>query len=145
MAAANSETPDMPLDAQWSPDSTRILSYRLLRNGTYIWHTVQQNPPGSRFPREFSFVYPTAGAKDVPREEPIVIDVAATLKQVHPVINDLKVPAVDVLYPGDPDLGWDGSRTALLVALAVLAGTVGLTAWFLVLMRRAAGRGGTSG
>lgn len=112
MAAANSETPDMPLDAQWSPDSTRILSYRLLRNGTYIWHTVQQNPPGSRFPREFSFVYPTAGAKDVPREEPIVIDVAATLKQGHPVINDLKVPAVDVLYPGDPDLGWDGSRVS---------------------------------
>lgn len=63
-----------------------------------------------------------------------------TAQQAANGIGVALVGAVYVLV-----LGWDGSRTALLVALAVLAGTVGLTAWFLVLMRRAAGRGGTSG
>jgi dipeptidyl-peptidase 4 len=67
MARTNSEPPPMPVAVQWSEDSRRILTYRLLRNNSYIWHGVQQTPPDSYFPRTFSYVYPSAGAKNVPQ------------------------------------------------------------------------------
>jgi len=109
MVEANTETPPMPVSVQWSPDSKQILTYRLDRNGSYIWHGVQPNPPGSRFPRHFDYVYPTAGAAQVPQVLPVVIDVAAALKgTVKPKL--LNVPALPLLWPGDPDLGWDGAR-----------------------------------
>jgi dipeptidyl-peptidase-4 len=107
LVAADSETPDQSIAVEWSQDSTRIATYRLSRNDAYIWHTVQQNPPGSRFPRSFSYVYPTAGAKDLPQVEPIVIDVASALKARRASIVELKVPAEALLYPSDPDISWD--------------------------------------
>jgi dipeptidyl-peptidase 4 len=107
MAAANSENPPMPVAVQWSPDSRRILTYRLLRNNAYIWTGVQQTPPGERFPRHFSYVYPTAGAKDVPLVEPVVIDVGVP---DAPAILNLKVPSLSLLWPGDPPLYWQDGR-----------------------------------
>jgi len=109
MVAANSETPPMRVSVQWSPDGKWLLTYRLDRNGSYIWHGVQPNPPGSRFPRHFDYVYPTAGAAQVPQVLPVVIDVAAALKGiVKPKV--LNVPTLPLLWPGDPDLGWDGGK-----------------------------------
>ncbi len=110
MVAANSETPDMPVGVQWSPDSRQIVTYRMDRNGSYIWHGVQPNPPHSQFPRSFDYVYPTAGAEFVPQAVPIVIDAAATIKDGHPAIKELAVPSLSLLWPGDPDLSWDGSH-----------------------------------
>lgn len=107
MVEANSETPPVNLAVEWSDDSRKILSYRLLRNNSYIWHGVQQNPPGSFFPRTFAYVYPSAGAKDVPQVEPVVIDIAAVLAGKKPVVKDLKVPALSLLWPGDPPLWWE--------------------------------------
>ncbi|EGF91721.1 prolyl oligopeptidase family protein [Asticcacaulis biprosthecium C19] len=101
MVAANSETPDMEVGAQWSEDGKQILTFRLSRNGSYIWHGVQPNPPGSQFPREFTYVYPTAGAVNVPHSQPVLID-AATGK-----VTDLNVPAVPLLWPGNPALWWE--------------------------------------
>lgn len=106
MAAANSETPEMGVSAQWTGDSKRLLTYRLDRNGSYIWHAVQQNPPGSRFPREFSYVYPTAGAKDIPQLHPVVIDIEAARAQ-NPALSLPDLPAQSLLWPGDPLLYWD--------------------------------------
>ncbi|BBF80280.1 prolyl oligopeptidase family serine peptidase [Asticcacaulis excentricus] len=103
MVAANSETPDMRVSVQWSGDSRRLLTYRLDRNGSYIWHAVQPNPPGSRFPRTFSYVYPNAGAKDVPQVYPVVIDVAKALEG-KPALTLPELPAQSLLWPGDPNL-----------------------------------------
>ncbi|MDC7683438.1 prolyl oligopeptidase family serine peptidase [Asticcacaulis sp. BYS171W] len=109
MAAANSETPDARIAAQWSADSQKLVTYRMDRNGSYIWHAVQQNPPGSQFPREFSYVYPTAGAKDVPQIHPLVIDVAAAGKGGLSPVKLLDVPSLSLLWPGDPPIYWDES------------------------------------
>ncbi len=109
MVTANSETPPMRVAVQWSPDGRWVLTYRMDRNGSYIWHGVQPNPPGSQFPRHFDYVYPTAGAAQVPQVLPVVIDVAAALKgTVAPKV--LNVPALPLLWPGDPDLGWNGGK-----------------------------------
>jgi dipeptidyl-peptidase 4 len=104
MAHANSQNPEMPVAAQWSPDGKSVLTYRLLRNDSYIWHGVQPSPPGSQFPREFTYVYPTAGAKQVPKFQPILINVATG------TVTELKVPALDMLWPGDPSLYWEGDH-----------------------------------
>lgn len=113
MVAANSETPPMPVSVQWSADSTKILTYRLDRNGSYIWTGVQSNPPSGQFPRSFHYVYPTAGAAFVPQIVPVVIDVKKALsagpadKAVPEVLN---VPANPLLWPGDPDMRWEGDH-----------------------------------
>lgn len=103
IVAANSETPDMRVSVQWSGDSKRLLTYRLDRNGSYIWHAVQPNPPGSHFPRTFSYVYPNAGAKDVPQVYPVVIDAAKALEG-KPALTLPDLPAQSLLWPGDPNL-----------------------------------------
>ena len=106
MVAANSETPSNRVSAQWSGDSKKLLTYRLDRNGSYIWHAVQQNPAGSQFARDFTYVYPTAGAKDVPQVYPIVIDPAEALKG-NVAITAIDAPAQSLLWPGDPAIYWD--------------------------------------
>lgn len=109
MAAANSDTPPMSLAVQWSEDGTRLLTYRLLRNNAYIWHNIQQTPPDDRFPRMFTTVYPTAGAKDVPQFQPIIIDVRGASKgKVQ--IKELNVPSLSELWPGDPPLWWENAH-----------------------------------
>ena len=110
MVAANSETPDMPVSVQWSPDSTQIVTFRLDRNGSYVWHGVQPNPPHSQFPRHFDYVYPTAGAEFVPQAAPLVINISQALKDGHGTVKPLAVPSLPLLWPGDPDLGWDGNH-----------------------------------
>jgi len=103
MVEAQTETPPMPVSVQWSPDSKQILTYRMDRNGSYIWHGVQPNPPGSQFPRHYDYVYPTAGAEFVPQIVPVVIDVAAALK--GPALPKvLNVPSNSLLWPGDPNM-----------------------------------------
>ncbi len=106
MVAANSETPSNRVSAQWSSDSKKLLTYRLDRNGSYIWHAVQQNPAGSQFARDFTYVYPTAGAKDVPQVYPIVIDPAEALEG-NVAITAIDAPAQSLLWPGDPAIYWD--------------------------------------
>jgi dipeptidyl aminopeptidase/acylaminoacyl peptidase len=106
MAAADSETPPMPVSVQWSPDSSKILTYRMDRNGSYIWTGVQSNPPGSPFPRAFHYVYPTAGAEFVPQVVPVVIDVEQAMSG-RPLPEILNVPSDPLLWPGDPNMGWD--------------------------------------
>lgn len=103
MVAANSETPNMRVSVQWSGDSRRLLTYRLDRNGSYIWQAVQPNPPGSRFPRTFAYVYPNAGAAEVPQVHPVVVDIAAALEG-KPALTLPELPAQSLLWPGDPNL-----------------------------------------
>ena len=104
MAAANNPALEMPLSAQWSPDGKSVVTYRLSRNGSYIWHGVQQSPPGSQFPRTFDYVYPTAGAKNVPVQQPVLVDIDQA------TVTDLHVPATEMLYPGDISIYWEGDH-----------------------------------
>ncbi len=103
MADANSETPKMRLSVQWSEDSQQILTYRMDRNGAYIWTGVQQSPQGSHFPRAFNYVYPSAGAPNVPLVKPVLIDLKG--KATY-----LDVPPTELLWPGDPASYWSGDK-----------------------------------
>ncbi len=110
MVAASTATPPMPVSVQWSADSKQILTYRLDRNGSYIWHGIQSNPPHSQFPREYDYVYPTAGAEHVPQFLPVVINAELAMKEGYAPVKTLAVPSLSMLWPGDPDISWDGDH-----------------------------------
>jgi dipeptidyl aminopeptidase/acylaminoacyl peptidase len=110
MIHADSETPPMPVSVEWSEDSKQVLTYRMDRNGSYIWHGIQWSPPGSEMPREFDYVYPTAGARFVPQINPVLIDVTQALAKDNGEPKALNVPAESLLWPGDPDLGWEKGK-----------------------------------
>lgn len=101
---ANSDHPPMRVEAWWSPDSSRVLSYRLDRNGTPFHEGVQTQPPEGGEARRFRYVYPNAGDPDVPRLHPLLIDVASRRVRL------LDVPVHPLVFPVPPKLSWEGDR-----------------------------------
>ncbi|HVI99406.1 MAG TPA: DPP IV N-terminal domain-containing protein [Sphingomonas sp.] len=105
------EEPRLPVAVRWSPDSTRILTVRLDTRGVQRLTMTQENPPGSLYPRSFSYIYPTAGAEKIPEVTRLIIDVADAFADGHADIVAADVPSEGLTYPDIPDMGWmpDGS------------------------------------
>ncbi|MFC3579755.1 S9 family peptidase [Sphingomonas hylomeconis] len=104
------EEPTMPVSVRWSPDGSKILTWRLDTRGVHPLSFTQQNVPGSPYPRSFRYIYPLAGAAKLPTATRLVIDVAEALKRGKARIVPVQVPAEELLYPADPDMGWQGKR-----------------------------------
>lgn len=107
---AGTEEPEMPVSVRWSPDSRRIVSWRLDTRGVERLSVTQENPPGSFYPRSFRYVYPLAGAPKLPQAERLVIDVEQALRRRRATIVPVQVPSESLLYPADPDMGWEGDK-----------------------------------
>ncbi|MPT48654.1 MAG: S9 family peptidase [Sphingobium sp.] len=110
MLRANSEEPDMPVSAIWSPDSRYLLTWRLDVRGVRKLSMTQQNPPGEFYPRSFSYIYPLAGARVLPQSQRLTIDVAAAMKSGQAKIIPLAIPSESILYPSPPDMGWQDGK-----------------------------------
>lgn len=108
------EEPAMPVSAQWSPDGRYLLTWRLDTRGVRKLSITQQNPPGSFYPRSFSYVYPLAGADKLPLATRLVIDVKAAMARKKARLVPLQVPAEEILYPSPPDLNWIGGKPRVL-------------------------------
>jgi dipeptidyl aminopeptidase/acylaminoacyl peptidase len=106
---AGAEEPAMPVSAQWSPDSKRIVTWRLDTRGVKRLSITQQNP-GGLYPRSFSYVYPLAGAEVLPQAERLVIDVDQAFRDGTAKIVPLAIPSESLLFPAAPDMGWDGDH-----------------------------------
>jgi dipeptidyl-peptidase-4 len=106
---AGVEEPDMPVSAQWSPDSRRILTWRLDTRGVKRLSITQQNP-GGLYPRSFSYIYPLAGAATLPQAQRLVIDVEQAFRDGAGKIVPLAIPSESLLYPAAPEMGWDGDH-----------------------------------
>lgn len=66
----------LPTQAAWSPDSRRLLSYRLDERKTKTLSLLQSVPEdGSMRPKLYTFHYPMPGDADLPMGEPFVFDV----------------------------------------------------------------------
>ncbi|SFG35688.1 Prolyl oligopeptidase family protein [Novosphingobium sp. CF614] len=107
---AGSEEPPMPVSAAWSPDSRRILTWRLDTRDVPRLSITQQNPPGSLYPRSFSYIYPLAGGTRLPQAERLAIDVEEALRTGRAHVVPLAIPAESLLYPNDPHFEWQGDR-----------------------------------
>lgn len=68
----------VPIQALWSPDSRRLLTYRLDERKVKTLSLLQSVPDdGSSRPRLWTFHYPMPGDADLPLAEPVVFDVDA--------------------------------------------------------------------
>lgn len=111
------EEPAMPVSAQWSPDGRYLLSWRLDTRGVEKLSITQQNPPGSFYPRSFTYVYPLAGAKVLPQATFFVIDVKAAMRKHRAGaarVVPIRMPAQTLLYPAPPDMGWVNGKVRVL-------------------------------
>ncbi|KRA59177.1 hypothetical protein ASD79_10765 [Caulobacter sp. Root655] len=106
---AGVEEPDLPVSAQWSPDSRHLLTWRLDTRGVKRLSITQQNP-GGLYPRSFSYIYPLAGAETLPQAQRLVIDVEQAFRDGAGKIVPLAVPSESLLYPAAPDMSWDGDH-----------------------------------
>jgi dipeptidyl aminopeptidase/acylaminoacyl peptidase len=104
------EDPVLPVSVRWSPDSKRILTWRLDTTGVQRLTMTQETPPGAFYPRSFSYVYPLAGAPKLPQARRLVIDVDDALRRRKAKVVPLQVPSESLLYPADPDMGWSAGK-----------------------------------
>ncbi|MET3713470.1 dipeptidyl aminopeptidase/acylaminoacyl peptidase [Sphingomonas trueperi] len=104
--AQGTEDPTMPVSVRWSPDSKRILTWRLDARDVIRLGIVQATPPGSLYPRTFRYIYPLAGAEKLPQATRLVIDVEQALRRRKARLVPLAVPSESLLYPYDPDMAW---------------------------------------
>lgn len=98
---------ERPLRVRWSPDSQRLVTFRLDSRSARRYGVYQSVPDDQIRPKFFTYVYPVPGETGVPFAEPVVFDV----RQREQVQVDM--PAIPILYTtGAPLLSWsnDGER-----------------------------------
>lgn len=81
----------------WSPNSKRLLAYKMDSRSAGLCHLVQSTPPdGTKRPRLYSYVYALPGDETAPACEPFVFNIE-TMSHVK-----LKVGPIYQLYYGAP-------------------------------------------
>ena len=81
----------------WSPDSQKILTYKIDTRGVGECFLVRSVPAdGSKRPELYRYLYPLPGDEAVPQCEPMIIDIKT--KAIIP----LQLPSVPQLYYGAP-------------------------------------------
>ncbi|MGH9659327.1 MAG: DPP IV N-terminal domain-containing protein, partial [Bryobacteraceae bacterium] len=89
-----------PPSARWSPDSKRLLAYRVDRRSAREFTVVQSVPKNGLRPLHYTYPYPLPGEIGLSRAEPVVFDIASR-RQI-----DVKTEPLDLLYTGGPNLRW---------------------------------------
>ena len=94
----------------WSPDSTKIATFRMDQRNVSDMHLLQYVPGNDSRPRPWSYRFATPGDTALPMYEPLVFDVAAR-KAV--AVNSPAQPEVSLMDTEDDVLQWwsDDSRT----------------------------------
>jgi dipeptidyl-peptidase-4 len=89
----------------WSPDSSKLVSYKIDSRNAGRFTSLQFVPSGQLRPKAFTYVYPLPG-EVLPKAEPIVFDLF-TMKRI-----DVKTPPLDLPFQGGPSFEWlpDGAR-----------------------------------
>jgi len=83
----------------WSPDSTKLITYRLDSRNAGRFTTIQFVPPDQLRPRAFAYVYPLPG-EVMPTAAPIIFSVPSG-KRV-----DIETDPLEIYFQGGPDFEW---------------------------------------
>lgn len=92
--------PDGPADVVWSPDSTRLATYRIDTAGAGTLTLVQSVPPERLRPRTVTYHYALTGDAKVPRATAHVFHVPSGRRV------DLEIEPVPILYYYGLDFEW---------------------------------------
>jgi dipeptidyl aminopeptidase/acylaminoacyl peptidase len=86
----------------WSPDSTRLVTYRMDTRRTGYLQSMQYVPPHQLRPRDFRYVYPMPG-DPLPLAKPIVFELGKTVRRI-----DVKTRPLKIFTWDDPRFDWFG-------------------------------------
>jgi dipeptidyl aminopeptidase/acylaminoacyl peptidase len=89
--------------AVWSPDSTRIATFRMDQRNVSEMHLLQYVPGIDTRPRPWSYRFATPGDEILPMYEPVVVDVAG--KKIR-AVQSLAQPEVSLMDTEDDVLQW---------------------------------------
>src|SRR5215469_2623220 len=95
----SSERRPRPVGVTWSPDSRRLLTYRIDSRYSGRFTTIQFAPPDQLRPRVFSAAYPLPG-EAVARAEVIAFDLESGRR-----VN-IDTDPLDILFVGGPSFTW---------------------------------------
>lgn len=99
MVEQGTEDVHQPAAIFWSPDSNKVVTYRIDSRNAGRFTTLQFAPPDQLRPKAFTYVYPLPG-EVVPTAQPIIFDVH-TAQRVE-VQTDL----LEIFFQGGPDFAW---------------------------------------
>jgi dipeptidyl-peptidase 4 len=96
--------------AVWSPDSTRIATFRMDQRNVSEMHLLQYVPGNDTWPKPWSYRFATPGNEILPMYEPVIIDVVQ--KKITAVQNSAQ-PEVSLMDTEEDVLQWwsDDGRT----------------------------------
>ena len=83
----------------WSPDSSKLITYRIDSRNAGRFSYLQFVPPGQLRPKEYTVVYPLPG-EVLPKAEPIIFDVQGG-KRI-----DVKTAPLEIQFQGGPGFDW---------------------------------------
>ena len=83
----------------WSPDSSKLVTYRIDTRNAGRFTNLQFVPPGQLRPKAFSVVYPLPG-EVLPKADPVIFDVQKGRR------IDVKTPSLEVQFQGGPGFEW---------------------------------------
>lgn len=86
----------------WSPDSTRLMTYRLDSRKAGRFNSIQYVPPHQLRPIAYNYVYSLPG-EVLPEAMPLVFELAPTFHRV-----DVETTPLQVRYYGGPGFSWTG-------------------------------------
>lgn len=92
MVAAQTEDVEMPVAATWSPDSRKIISYRLDRRSARTFTVVQAVPENQVRPISYTYHYALPGEVGITHAELVVFDVYKRTKVA------VETPPIELLY-----------------------------------------------
>ncbi len=108
MVAQQSETPRIAPDVLWSPDSRKLVTYRINAAGARRLSMMQSTPPGGAPPKSYSYTYTLSGDPTPPTATTVVIDLASRK------VVTAALPAEAMLYYGGPEYLWTADGKAVL-------------------------------
>ena len=83
----------------WSPDSSKLITYRIDSRNAGRFTSLQFVPPDQLRPKSFTYVYPLPG-EALAKAEPIIFDVPSG-KRI-----DVKTPPLELPFQGGPGFIW---------------------------------------
>lgn len=82
---------------QFSPDSKKLLTYRIDQRKAGRFHIVQSSPKNSLRPKHYEYAYPLPGEEDLPKAKRIIFDLE-TGKRIN-----VSIEPKPLLYYGSPE------------------------------------------
>jgi dipeptidyl-peptidase 4 len=99
MVDQGTEDVRQPAAVFWSPDSTKLITYRIDSRNSGRFTSIQFVPPDQLRPRAFTYVYPLPG-EVLAKAEPIIFDIQSS-KRI-----DVQTAALELPFQDGPGFDW---------------------------------------